>query len=69
MDGVGYTFNIFMLHNLSLSSLSKYKMVARRWDTLLNSKPLTSYTDKVSLLQRQCKATIKEWDTEVSMME
>ena len=49
-DRVGDTVKIFLLPDLSLTEISEATLVARRWDTALDSSILMTFTNTVALL-------------------
>ena len=49
-DEAGYTVKNFLFPDLSLSASSEAALVARRWDTALDSSMLATYTYTTSLL-------------------
>ena len=59
-DGVGETLNIFLFSNLSLSlsASSEVALVERRWEMVLDSSMLNTYTNTASLLHHQKVVTI-----------
>ena len=52
-DRVSNAVNIFMFLDLSLEAGTKAVLVARRWDTALESNTLTSYADTAALMTKQ----------------
>ena len=59
-DGVGDTFNSFLLPGLYLSTVSKVAIVESGWYTALCITTMTTYAETVSLLQIQCISIIED---------
>ena len=57
-DGIGNTATIFLLPGLYLLEISQSTLVARIWDTALDSSTFTSFVDTAALIQRKKVAPI-----------
>ena len=68
-DGLGDMVNIFFFPDLSLYASSGAVLVARRWDTVLDSRTMTMYADTSTLLQRHKVAPTKGREKEKSMLK
>ena len=66
---VGDTVNIFLFPNPPASIGLEAALLARRWNTALDSSKLTMYSDTASLLQHKNVAPIVGWEAVVSMLE
>ena len=60
-ERVGDKFNIFLFPEIYLSEISEATIVARRWDTALDSSNLIKFLDTANLLQRQKVTPIIGW--------
>ena len=67
-DGVRITMKILVFPNLSLSESSESVLVARWWDTALDSRMMTTYTNTASLLGCQKVAPIVIWEASNIML-
>ena len=67
-DGFGDTVKMFLFPNLSLSEISEASLVARLWDTALDSSIITTYSNTSALIQCHKVAPIVVWDAANSML-
>ena len=67
-DDFRYTVKIFLSPNLPLSENSEAAMVARQWDTALDIRTLTTYSDIAYLLHIHKVAPIVGWEAAKRML-
>ena len=60
-ERVGDKFNIFLFPEIYLSEISEATIVARRWDTTLESSNLMKFVDTANLIQIQKVTPIIGW--------
>ena len=60
-NGESDAVNIFMFPDLSLAAGTKAALVARRWETSLDSNTLTYYSDTAALMTKQRISPIMVW--------
>ena len=68
-DCVNDTVNIFQFLDLSLSSGSEASIVARKWNTDIDAKTLTSYSDAAALTKQERIPIIVGWEAAAIMLE
>ena len=61
-DRVSNAVNIFMFPDLFLASGTEASLVARRWDTALDSNTLTFYANTAALMTKQRILKIVGWE-------
>ena len=68
-DCVNDTVNIFQFPDLSLFTGSEASMVTQIWDTALDAKTLTSYTDEAALMKQQRIPPTVGWEAAAKTLE
>ena len=67
--GVGDVLNIFLFPDLSPLTGSEAALLTHKWDSILGSGTLNSFTDTSLVMGKQRVAPISGWDKEESQLE
>ena len=68
-NGESDAVNIFMFPDLYLAAGTKAALVARRWETSLDSNTLTYYSDTAALMTKQRISPIMVWEGEANIIK